>query len=210
MASLLHHGLTRDGDRSVAGFTVDREHVARDGVFERLPLVPFDEVARRFPPSSHELMISVGYHRINGLRRARFEEARALGYRLASFVSPRALVYSGFEVSEHCAIYEGAIVQAHARLGENVLVRSGANIGHHSVIGAHAYIGTGAVMGGTVRIGEQSFIGVGAVLRDGVTLGDRTLVGAGAVILRDTEPDSVYVGNPARRLPKSSLEASGS
>ena len=45
---------------------------------------------RPFPPGQHDLMISVGHHRINGLRRARFEEARARGYRMASFVSRRA------------------------------------------------------------------------------------------------------------------------
>ena len=62
-------------------------------------------------------------------------------------------------------------------------------------------------IGDAVFIGEQAFIGVGAVLRDQITIGERALVGAGAVVLRDVEPDSVYAGNPARRLTKSALEA---
>ena len=115
--------------------------------------------------------------------------------------------FPDLDVGPNCVIHEGAIVQSHARLGENVLLRTGANVGHHSVVGSHSYVATGVIMGGTVTIGEQAFIGVGAVLRDRITIGDRALVGAGAVGLKDVEPDSVYAGNPARRLAKTSLEA---
>jgi sugar O-acyltransferase (sialic acid O-acetyltransferase NeuD family) len=208
MASLLRHVLTHDGGRTVAAFTADPEHV-RTAEYEGLPLVPFDELERSYPPSDYDLMISVGFNRINGLRRERFEQGRARGYRLPSYVSSRAIVFPDLEVGPNCVIHEGAIVQSHARLGENVLVRSGANIGHHAVVGSHAFIATGVITGGTVRIGEQAMIGVGAVLREEVTIGERALVGAGAVVLKDVEPDSVYAGNPARRLPKSSLEATG-
>jgi len=57
------------------------------------------------------------------------------------------------------------------------------------------------VTGGNVTIGDHCFIGLGAVLRDGITIADRCFLGAGAVVIADTEPDGVYVGNPARRLP---------
>jgi sugar O-acyltransferase (sialic acid O-acetyltransferase NeuD family) len=208
MASLLRHVLAHDGGRTVAAFTADREHV-RSADYEGLPLIPFDELERSYPPSDYDLMVSVGYHRINALRRERFEQARTRGYRLPSYVSTRAIVFPDLEVGPNCVIHEGAIVQSHARLGENVLLRSGANIGHHGVVGSHAFIATGVITGGTVRIGEQALIGVGAVLRDQITIGDRALVGAGAVVLKDVEPDSVYAGNPARRLAKSALEATG-
>jgi sugar O-acyltransferase (sialic acid O-acetyltransferase NeuD family) len=206
VASLLRHVIEHDGGRTVAAFTADPEHV-RAAEYEGLPVVPFDELERSYPPSHYDLMVSVGYHRINTLRRERFEEARARGYQLPSYVSTRAIVFPDLELGANCVIYEGAIVQSHARLGENVLLRSGANIGHHSVVGSHTYVATGVIMGGTVRIGEQAFIGVGAVLRDQITIGERALVGAGAVVLEDVEPDSVYAGNPARRLAKSALAA---
>ena len=206
VASLLRHCIEYDGGRTVAAFTADPEH-ARAPEFEGLPLVPFDQLEGSYPPAEYDLMVSVGYHRINALRRERFEQARARGYRLPSYVSTRAIVFPDLELGPNCVIHEGAIVQSHARLGENVLLRSGANVGHHSVVGSHTYVATGVIMGGTVTIGEQAFIGVGAVLRDRITLGDRALVGAGAVVLKDVEPDSVYAGNPARRLSKTSLEA---
>jgi len=34
----------------------------------------------------------------------------------------------------------------------------------------------------------------------GVTIGRGTVVGAGAVVIKDCDPNSLYVGNPARKV----------
>ena len=60
---------------------------------------------------------------------------------------------------------------------------------------------SGVVTGGNVIIGERCWIGLGAVLRNNITIADRCFIGAGAVVTEDTEPDGVYVGVPARRVP---------
>jgi sugar O-acyltransferase (sialic acid O-acetyltransferase NeuD family) len=208
VASLLRYLLTHDAGRTVAAYSADPEHVtARE--FEGLPLVAFPDLESVYPPADYELVVAVGYHRINSLRRERFEQARARGYHLPSYVSSRAIVFPDLEVGPNCVIYEGAIVQARTRMGENVFVRTGANVGHHSVVANHAFIATGVTTGGTVSIGEQAFIGVGAVLRDEVQVAERSVVGAGAVLIKNTEPDSVYVGNPAKRLDKTAMAATG-
>lgn len=51
-----------------------------------------------------------------------------------------------------------------------------------------------------ITVGDGSWIGAGAVLLSGVTIAPGCIVGAGAVVTRDTEPDGVYVGVPARRI----------
>ncbi|MCC5797756.1 MAG: hypothetical protein JJU48_10595 [Methylophaga sp.] len=80
------------------------------------------------------------------------------------------------------------------------------NIGNQCKVGDHCCIDSGVITGGNVTIGEQCFIGLGAIIRDNIKIADRCFIGAGAVVIKDTEPDSVYVGNPARRLDKTSLE----
>lgn len=51
-----------------------------------------------------------------------------------------------------------------------------------------------------VRIGNNVFIGMNAIIMRGVTVGDNVVIGAGSVITKDCEPNSVYAGNPARRI----------
>ena len=51
-----------------------------------------------------------------------------------------------------------------------------------------------------VRIGNNVFIGMNAIIMRGVTVGDNVIIGAGSVITKDCEANSVYAGNPARRI----------
>jgi len=205
MASLARHLLDADGHRRVVAFTVDQAYLAAPQ-FEGLPVVAFEEVAMRFAPEEHEMVVALGYSRINGLRSDRFEAAQRLGYTMASYVSRHAYAWSGLSLPEGCLIYEGAILQGFTQLALGVTVRAGANLGHHSTIGRHSFIASSVVTGGNVRIGCRVFVGLGAVIRDGVSIADRCLIGAGAVVISDTEPDGVYVGNPAHRLSRSAYE----
>ncbi len=206
-ASLAWYCLTHDSRYTVVAFTVDQAFLHAPS-HEGLPLVPFEELVRRYPPQQVRLLIPLGYHAINGLRRARFEQARALGYEFISYVSSRASTWPDLVVGTNCLIYEHAIIQPFARIGDNVIIRSAAHISHHCEVADHAFVAAGATLGGNVRIGEQAFVGVGAVVRDGLLVAERSFLGAGAVLMKDSEADGVYVGNPARKIAQSALEVS--
>ena len=51
-----------------------------------------------------------------------------------------------------------------------------------------------------VTIGSNVFIGMNAVITRGVTVGDNVIIGAGSVVTKDCESNSIYAGNPARKL----------
>ncbi|MDC0362107.1 acetyltransferase [Halioglobus sp.] len=201
LTSLAAHCLTHDAQRRIAAFTIDAPYVETD-TLDGLPLVAFQALADTFPPDTHDILLPLGHTGMNDFRRERCEQAKAMGYTLSHYVSSRASVWPDLTVGENVIIYEHAILQSFVTLGNNVTVRSGANIGHHSRVGSHSFIASSVVTGGNVTIGEYSFIGLGAILRDNISIGERCFIGAGAVVIADTTPDGVYVGNPARRLPK--------
>lgn len=205
LASLAAHCLIHDSRRTVAAFTVDGDF-AQAEVHDGFPVVPFASLSERFPPASHDLLVPLGNRHMNAFREERCRQAAAMGYRLANYVSSHARVWPDTPIGSNVLIYENCIVQSFVKLGDNVILRAGANIGHHSVIGDNTFVASGVVTGGAVTIGSNCFIGLGAILRDGVRIADRCFVGAGAVVIADTEPDSVYVGNPAKKTAKTSLE----
>lgn len=207
-ASLAWYCLLHDSPWQVAGFTVDGAYLSSSH-FEGLPLVPFETLEEHYPPSDYRLLIPMGYQHINGVRRARFEMAKKRGYTFVSYVSSRASVWPDLKIGENVLIYEHAIIQPFARIGSNCIIRSGAHISHHCEVADHAFVAAEVAMGGEGYVGEQAFVGVGAVLRDRIRIAERSFVGAGAVVVQDTQPDGVYVGNPARKANKTALEASG-
>lgn len=204
-ASLARFVLEHDSPYRVEAFTVDADYCDA-AEFEGLPLVPFETLERHYGPAEVRLLIPMGYQKINGIRRARFESALARGYDFISYVSSRASTWPGVAIGRNVLVYEHAILQPYSAIGDNAIVRSGAHVSHHCRIGAHAFIAAEVAMGGKVAVGEQAFLGVGAVIVDSIAIAPRSFVGAGAVVIAPTDELGVYVGNPARKLGKSALE----
>jgi len=206
IAELADFYFRHDSDWEVVAFTVDAAYARADSAFGR-PLVPFEQVQDAFAPDTHALFVAVSYAQLNGVRRRKVEEARAKGYRLASYVSSRATVFPGLLHGDNCFILEDNTIQPFVRIGDNVTLWSGNHIGHHSVIGDHSFIASHVVVSGGVRVGQQCFIGVNATLRDHVTIGDRCVIGAGALIAGSAEAEGVYAaaGTERSRVPSTRL-----
>ncbi|MES1201974.1 MAG: acetyltransferase [Pseudomonadota bacterium] len=197
-ASLAWYCLTHDGPHEVVGFTVDGAFIGAPEL-HGLPVVDFAQVEQRFPPQDHAMLVHVGPAEMNAIRIDRCAAARKKGYKLANYLSSRALTWPDFVLRDNSVIYEGAIVQPFAQVGENVIVRSGVHVSHHVSIGDHSFIAAGACIGGGATIEPRCFIGLNATIRDGVKVAEGCLVAAGAVIVADTQADGLYVGVPGKR-----------
>jgi sugar O-acyltransferase (sialic acid O-acetyltransferase NeuD family) len=204
-ASLAWYCLTQDSPYEVVAFTVDRDYL-KASIHHDLPVVAFEDLIFTFPPDSVRILIPVGYHAINSLRRQRYEWAQRQGYEFVTYVSSRAITWPDLRIGQNGIVYEAAIIQPFSSIGNNVIIRSAAHISHHCYIADHVFISACVALGGNVYIGEQSFIGVGAVVRDGLRIAERSFIAAGAVVVEDTQSDCVYLGNPARKILKSALE----
>jgi maltose O-acetyltransferase len=51
-----------------------------------------------------------------------------------------------------------------------------------------------------IVIGDGAWIGAGSTIMMGVTIGNGTIIGAGSLVLSDCEPNSIYIGRPAKLL----------
>jgi len=93
-------------------------------------------------------------------------------------------------------------------IGDNVKITHGVIILTHDYSWAvlkryeDSEVKPGGIFGGQspVKIGNNVFIGMNAVITRGVTVGDNVIIGAGSVVTKNCEPDSVYAGNPAKRI----------
>jgi sugar O-acyltransferase (sialic acid O-acetyltransferase NeuD family) len=194
-----------DSDHQVVAFTVDRAYLSGDS-FEGLPLVPFDEVTTQYPPGDYGMFVALSYAKMNRVRAEKYEQAKARGYRLATYVSSRCAFLTAIRPGENCFILEGTTIQPFVRIGNNVTLWSGSNIGHDSIVEDHCFISSHVVASGHVTIGAACFLGINATVRNSITLGARTLVGAGATIMKNTPEDSVYLGPRSEPLGRSSGE----
>jgi sugar O-acyltransferase (sialic acid O-acetyltransferase NeuD family) len=206
-AEMLHYYLSTDSGYRVRGFTVDAEFLTED-TFCGQPVVPFEEVASRYPPGRYEMFLGIGYSGLNSLRARKFDAARALGYSLPSYIHPSSHVAETVEHGEHCLILEKNVVLPFARIGDNVVIWASNAIGHHASIGDHAWITMNATISGESSIGPRCFVGAGAVVGPRARIGSRCILGAKSLVLKDAADDGVYASTetprsavPSRRMP---------
>ncbi|HEY1975425.1 MAG TPA: acetyltransferase [Candidatus Baltobacteraceae bacterium] len=194
VADVVFHHLRRSDEYDVAAFACDAGFLPKEGHFFDRPIVAFDDVERHFPPDQFSMIVAVGYHDLNALRQKKYAEAKAKGYRLISYVSPKASTGDWLDIGDNCVILDGAIIEPGTHIGSNVVVWSGALIGHHSVIEDHAWIAGHATFGGSARLGAGSFVGLGAVVGHEVEIGERSFLGAGVLVTKCAPAKSVFVG----------------
>jgi sugar O-acyltransferase (sialic acid O-acetyltransferase NeuD family) len=175
----------------IVAYTVHREYVAAPHFLAR-PVIAFEELRLKFPPSDIRLFVAIGYREMNTVRAAVFEECARLGYQFFTYLDPRAQVWDPAAVGRNCLILEANVIQPYAQVGDDVIMWSGNHLGHDSRIDEHCFVTSHVVIAGNVKVGAYSFLGINASIRDGVTVGPRTLVGAATVILKDTKEGSVY------------------
>lgn len=198
IAQLAHYYFSVDSDYEVVAFSVDAAYITTNE-FCGLPVVPFEELAEHYAPNKYDLFVALSYSKLNQIRKEKYLAAKALGYRIASYVSSRASVLNQGKIGENCFIFEDNTIQPFVTIGNNVTLWSGNHIGHHSTIYDHCFIASHVVVSGGVEIGEQCFIGVNATLRDHIKIGEKCVIGAGTLILADAEPEGVYIGQATMR-----------
>lgn len=201
-AEIAHFLLENDSDHTVVGFTV-HDAYRKESTFRGLPLISFESLEEKFPPSEVSLYTAIGYKNVNQLRATVYAEAKARSYSFITYVSSKCTNWCQ-NIGENTFIFEDNTLQPFTRIGNNVVLWSGNHIGHHSVIEDHCYITSHVVISGQVHIGAYTFIGVNATLRDSITVGKLNVIGAGALIMRSTQDHEVYVPERTKVFPKTS------
>lgn len=110
----------------------------------------------------------------------------------------------GVEVGKGC--YIGFHVICDTNFAELIAIGNYVTISHNTAIYAHtispvkSYLADLYKKSKKVVIGNGSWIGANCVVLPGVKVGENCMVGAGSVVSKDTEPFSVYAGNPCRKI----------
>lgn len=122
MAQLAHFYFNHDSDYEPVAFTVDADFLGGETQYLGLPLVPFEEIEKRYPPQTFLMFVAVGYTKLNAVRTECFLKARAKGYRFASYISSRSSYWGDVVMGANCFILENQVIQPFVKFGDNVFV----------------------------------------------------------------------------------------
>ncbi len=202
IADVAYYYFSNDSEHEVVAFTVDNEFIPAAKKLG-LPVVPHEEVLQIYPPDKFKMFVAIGYQNMNKLRAGKYEDCKAKGYELVSFVSSQAANFGNVEIGDNCFILENAVVQPCCQVGNNVFIWSGNHVGHHATVKDHCYLSGQVIIGGNTVIEPYCFLGINSTIGHEIIVGEESLIGAGAVITKNVSPKSVHIveSTPKLRLP---------
>lgn len=207
-AEIAYEYFTFDSDFEVIGFCVNDAYI-KEPNFRGLPVLAYENVERHFSKDELYAFVGIPASDMNRTRTQFYRDLKDKGYRFATYVSSKAFSWRNAVIGENTFIFENNTIQPFVTVGNNCILWSGNHVGHRTVIHDNCFIASHAVISGYCEIGAGSFIGVNATLNDNVKIAENCLIGSGALIVKNTEPEKIYVGSPARAVPNKSSFAAG-
>ncbi|MFC2001673.1 NeuD/PglB/VioB family sugar acetyltransferase [Chloroflexota bacterium] len=120
--------------------------------------------------------------------------------KFATLKHPTAVVSRSAKLGYGVVLMPGVIISPDVTIGNHTQLYANSFVGHDTTVGDYCFIANNASVGGIITVEEGVHIGSNCSIVERVTLGRWSLVGLGAVVLKDVEPYTKVVGNPARSI----------
>lgn len=117
-------------------------------------------------------------------------------------IHPQSAVHSSVRLGQGSSVLAGCVIQADTVVGSHSIISTCTIIDHDCNIGSYCHISMRCCIADGVSIGNGACIGIGSIVIPYVSIGEDALTGAGSTVISNLAPDGVYVGSPARRVPK--------
>lgn len=184
----------------VVAFTQEREFINHKELLG-VPVIPLEKLKDELL-IDFSIIIGIGYSKMNSLREYVYQLCKKNNYKIASYISTSAIVYSFVEnFGEGNLVFPGAIIGPDCKLGLCNIIESGCALSHDVELANFNYISANAAFGGFSKISNNCFIGLNATVRDGISIADKTIIGSASNVLKTVDKKGcVIVGNPARIL----------
>lgn len=204
-AEIAYEYFTHDSPYNVVAFSAEKEYIDKNSLFG-LPIIPFEKLDEDYDPEEYKVFVAVTYTKLNRVRTRLYHEAKKKGFQIVSYISSKAFVWNNVEIGENCFIFENNVLQYRVKIGNNVILWSGNQIGHGTRIRDNCFLSSHAAISGECIVGENCFIGINSTFSDHLTIAKDCIIGAAANLIKNTDEAGIYVGNPAKRMEKSSLD----
>ncbi|MED2762264.1 acetyltransferase [Bacillus thuringiensis] len=116
-----------------------------------------------------------------------------------NLIHPSAVVSKYTKLGEGNIICAGVVINPECKMGNHSHINIGSTLGHDVLMLDYVTVMPGSKISGNVNLKSKSMVGTGATIIQGLTIEQNVVLGAGSVVTKNTEPNFLYVGVPAKK-----------
>jgi sugar O-acyltransferase (sialic acid O-acetyltransferase NeuD family) len=119
-----------------------------------------------------------------------------------NIIAPNVNIFDkrAFKIGKGNLIFLGCRLSCDVTIGDFNLLNGAVSLGHDVKLGCYNVLQPSTRISGDCIIGNKNFFGVQSIVLQGVNIGNNTRIGTLSVVMRDTRDDSLYFGNPAKKM----------
>lgn len=204
LSSMMHDILQKEDIVEVVGFT-DYENYIKNDIFCGLKNIPFEKINLYYDMNECEIMLTIGYSKMNFFREKIYKECKDLNYKIHTYISPNSMLYS-HEIGEGTIVMPSVFVGPNVKLGLCTILNFNVCVSHDICIGNYCFLAGGVTMGGEISMGDNCFIGLNCTLRNGIRVSNKTLLGANIYLDKNTKEGEGYVNMASTAIKKMDSE----
>jgi len=136
----------------------------------------------------------------NKLRKSFLNQLIDAKEKIPTLIHPKSVVTKHSTIGYGVIVLANAVINYASTIGNGCIINTAATIDHDCNIDDFVHISPGANIAGDVKVKTLSWLGIGCSIIECITIAPNTVIGAGAAVVSPTEPDSLYVGVPARKI----------
>ena len=119
-----------------------------------------------------------------------------------NIIAPNVNVFDkdAFSIGKGNLIFFGCRLSSDVSIGDFNLFNGAVSLGHDVKMGSYNVLQPSVRISGDCSVGNKNFFGVQSIVLQGIKIGNNTRVGTLSVVMRNTKDDSLYFGNPAKKM----------
>jgi sugar O-acyltransferase (sialic acid O-acetyltransferase NeuD family) len=124
-----------------------------------------------------------------------------------SLFSRKSIIFNKNNIGTCSAISPYVTITSNVKIGNFFHINLYSYVEHDCEIGDYVTFAPSVKCNGNVKIEDNVYVGSGAIIKNGkpekkIIIGKNSIIGAGAVVTKNVKPNSVVVGNPAKKIIK--------
>ena len=127
-------------------------------------------------------------------------ELQKLGLLPIDFIHETAFLHTSSTIGSGAQIIPHVTINCFVSMREQEIINTSSTIDHEVVIGNGVHIMGCATIAGCVNVNDFATIGTNAIILPYLTIAPHSIVDAGAVVTKNTEPNGIYTGVPAKKI----------